>query len=463
MIVTLCILIGCYWIYSKNFKEQFAKTMNEVQIINDSFSEHSLQIISKVDTLLRAVRGYYIHSGSIEDTENFIAGLGYDKLFVENIYLINAQGKIFIPSNDRIKRLNTSHRDYFQFHLANSEDLINIGPVGVGQVTGKNQFRVTRRLNNQNGAFGGVILIPIEPKSFTNYYCQLLRSSDNIATLLGINDHKIRARSIESSSDIWQKPIESILWDALKEFPTGSYKNKSPIDNIERQFVYKRVSNLPLVMVTGFSNRDVQHGTTKQMQPIIIAVILVEIIIIMLALIISIIYLQREEMHKLATIDSLTGIFNRRHIETIGHNEISRTHRYNRPLSLIMLDIDHFKMINDKWGHPTGDRVIQAFAKAILKVSRSQDIIGRLGGEEFLAILPETDQNGAKVIADRIRKFIKESITTVSEDGSIIRFTVSIGIATIISSEESFESLLSRSDKGLYKAKESGRDCVVAI
>jgi diguanylate cyclase (GGDEF)-like protein len=249
---------------------------------------------------------------------------------------------------------------------------------------------------------------------------------------------------------MWQKSIDSTLWDALKKRPTGSYRAVSFVDGIERQYIYKIVGDMPLVMLTGFSNKDVKSAVVKQIQPIVIVAIAFDIIIAMLALILTITYRQRDQMKKLSTIDALTGIFNRRYIQDFGCSEVARSKRYGRPVSLIMIDIDHFKMINDKWGHPTGDRVIQELTRAMLSVVRSQDVVGRLGGEEFLVILPETDQAGTKVIAERIHNFVQNDVMTIADNGSTIKFTVSLGTATLLDPQDSFDSLSSCADKGRY-------------
>ena len=169
---------------------------------------------------------------------------------------------------------------------------------------------------------------------------------------------------------------------------------------------------------------------------------------------------QREEMRHLATTDALTGVANRRHFVEAGMHEVKRVLRYGGKLAVLMVDIDHFKVINDTWGHPTGDRSIQALARAMVAGVRDQDMVGRLGGEEFSALLPETDGEGASLIAERLRLAIQEANVVTATDGNIVRFTISIGVAAI-ADDKTFEELMSRADKALYQAKNSGRNRVV--
>ena len=169
------------------------------------------------------------------------------------------------------------------------------------------------------------------------------------------------------------------------------------------------------------------------------------------------------ELQRLARTDPLTGVFNRRQFFEVGLQEFLRARRYGNTLSLLMLDIDYFKVVNDTRGHPTGDRVLQALAEIMSSQVRDQDSIGRLGGEEFALILPETELAGALISAERLRAAVEQAeIACASDDGKVVRVTISIGIAASAADDASFEAVLARADKRLYAAKESGRNRVVA-
>jgi diguanylate cyclase (GGDEF)-like protein len=130
-------------------------------------------------------------------------------------------------------------------------------------------------------------------------------------------------------------------------------------------------------------------------------------------------------------------------------------------MSVLMVDIDRFKLINDSWGHATGDRVIQSLANAMVVNVRATDVVGRLGGEEFAVILTGTGSDGALNLANRLREYIEESVTVLSEGGSQVRYTVSIGVASLREGATTFDEILGRADKAMYEAKESGRNKVV--
>lgn len=164
------------------------------------------------------------------------------------------------------------------------------------------------------------------------------------------------------------------------------------------------------------------------------------------------------ELVKQASTDSLTGIGNRRHFMTQAESEMIRARRFGRPLSVMMLDVDHFKPINDRFGHAVGDAVLQAIVRRALDSLRASDQIGRLGGEEFAALLPETNLAAAAIVADRLRQHLAERPLIVS--GKAVPCTISIGVAEMREGDVSIDELLHRADEALYKAKESGRNRV---
>ncbi|HKA57116.1 MAG TPA: GGDEF domain-containing protein [Gemmatimonadales bacterium] len=163
---------------------------------------------------------------------------------------------------------------------------------------------------------------------------------------------------------------------------------------------------------------------------------------------------------KLARTDELTGINNRRAFTSLGHNALEQARRYDRPLSLVLFDIDHFKAINDTYGHAAGDKVLQAVARIMLRSVRTPDIPGRFGGEEFTVLLPETSAEEAVVFAERLRADLER--LKVDFNGQTIRVSCSFGVASR-GEAVSLDTLLMRADEALYRAKHEGRNRVVAV
>lgn len=165
------------------------------------------------------------------------------------------------------------------------------------------------------------------------------------------------------------------------------------------------------------------------------------------------------KLRELATTDSLTGLFNRRRFMELSEREFARSIRYERPLALFMLDIDHFKRVNDEHGHDVGDQVLRSLSEIAIMALRNADILGRLGGEEFGVLLPETDTDAAFEVAERLRLSIERSSINTS-DGNL-SITVSIGVAILQPGTQTIANLLKRADVALYDAKQSGRNRVV--
>lgn len=168
----------------------------------------------------------------------------------------------------------------------------------------------------------------------------------------------------------------------------------------------------------------------------------------------------QNRLEVLASTDFLTGIFNRRHFSTIAKAEIDRCMRLKLHASLVLMDIDHFKMINDEFGHALGDEVLIEFSRRIESCLRPYDLFARVGGEEFAVLLPETDSVAATQVAKRYCKKISESPVTI--EGESIKLTVSIGISESYPKIKTLDFLLKSADQQLYLAKESGRNKVVA-
>ncbi|MCP4687496.1 MAG: diguanylate cyclase [Desulfobacterales bacterium] len=167
-----------------------------------------------------------------------------------------------------------------------------------------------------------------------------------------------------------------------------------------------------------------------------------------------------EKMERIAVTDALTGAFNRRYFFKQAENEIRRAKRYDRTLSFLLLDIDHFKKVNDTHGHFAGDEALKALTESCKSSIRDCDIFARHGGEEFSMILPETDEDGAFILAERLRKVIEKM--TISHEGSRFNFTVSIGVASFKSGDKTVEAVMTRADDALYEAKRKGRNRIEA-
>ncbi len=170
----------------------------------------------------------------------------------------------------------------------------------------------------------------------------------------------------------------------------------------------------------------------------------------------------QQALHELATIDGLTGVYNRREFNRYLHNEIEKMNREQGSLSLLMVDIDHFKKLNDTYGHQSGDDALRQVSALLKREMRPGDIVARYGGEEFAVILPRTISLDAVMVAERLCRTIAAQDIHI-QNGRSIKVTASLGCATFPKHADSEEGLMSKADAALYRAKESGRNQVCCI
>ena len=162
----------------------------------------------------------------------------------------------------------------------------------------------------------------------------------------------------------------------------------------------------------------------------------------------------------MAITDGLTGLYNRHYLNTHLGNMVKQALKNGKQLALMMMDMDHFKEVNDTYGHDAGDLVLKQLAEIIIRAARSTDLIARFGGEEFVVLMPEADPQAAQAGANRMRELVESASFNIGETHGPITRTVSIGIASLHPDGDSAENLLKRADEALYEAKNSGRNMV---
>lgn len=166
----------------------------------------------------------------------------------------------------------------------------------------------------------------------------------------------------------------------------------------------------------------------------------------------------QQQLQQLAATDPLTGLYNRRHLFENLHQELKRYERYGEPFTLILIDADHFKRINDNFGHAVGDATLCWIANTCVEIVRETDLVGRFGGEEFIIVLPHTTNDEAALVAERIRLAMHDTDKRV--DGDAAKVTLSLGVAEAGPNTATFDEILKAADDALYAAKRGGRDQV---
>jgi diguanylate cyclase (GGDEF)-like protein len=289
--------------------------------------------------------------------------------------------------------------------------------------------------------------------------------SDRAEVRRAIDASRLFDRVLEAADGIrglkllMSEPVDVVLCDlempGLNGEKVMQVKNSSP-----------RYTNVPFIFLTASSDQDrrtrlLQQGAcdaiTKPFHP--------AELVARLALHLKVKRLQDELMVKnatlarLSTVDALTGLRTRRYVKELLSIEFLRARRYATPLALLMADLDHFKEVNDRHGHPAGDLVLQGVAECLQRSLRATDTAGRYGGEELLVVLPQNDAKGGAVLAERWRLSVEE-VTCKSPEEEPISVTISIGVAEYHEAFETPDDLVAAADKALYRAKEKGRNRV---
>ena len=470
-VVVLAILIGGAMLKERMRAEEHASLEQEARMLNDALIEYTNQIVSEVNALLNGVRYFYVHSGSLSATESFINALNFDKAVIHNIYLINAEGTVVVSHNNEAHGLNVEDREYFQKLRTSTDGKPFISAVEKGRVTNRLNFRISLRINKPDGSFGGVVLATIQPEAFSRHYRQLSAGHERAATLVGSLDRKIRARIPDLAPDQWQAPLESVLWEFFAKLPSGTYQTRSFVDGIARTYVYKQVGDLPLIMLHGFSQQEVENNVDTRFMRIAIWGIPVLLFILMLALTVSQALMSRErleqayrqlaklnqQIRKQAMLDTLTGLPNRPMFFSRLSRELSQSRRNDRLVALLFMDLDGFKQVNDQFGHDAGDIVLKTVAARWQAIVRENDMVARLGGDEFAAIISDLeDAAHAALVAEKLIAALQQDITLPGE--LPCQVGCSVGISLYPKSAAEIDSLLAAADAAMYQSKARGKN-----
>ena len=386
-----------------------------------------------------------------------------------DILLLDKHGDVLADSSlIEPKPGNFADRDYFLAHVFNRDTGMFISRPFKPRCDcdDSDQWRISfsRRISSPTGEFLGVAVASMR----MSYFDQLFNSLDiGTGSTLGIidNDGILLAQKPYREPNSIGKSFSSRpnVIRMLQE-RNGTFESVSSVDHQRRLYTFTRVGNLPLTVIVALSVDEVFATWNRTAYVISGATGVLCIGLLWLTwLLCRELRLRQsaeQELSQLAATDALTGVANRRSLDQTLRHEWFRAQRSGKPLSLLMIDADHFKAFNDRHGHQAGDEALRALAEVInANVHRPTDLVARYGGEEFSVILAETGSDGARQIAEHIREAVQKLPLV---DAGEQPMSVSIGIATwTATSDITLEQLLFSADKALYQAKERGRNRVV--
>lgn len=369
-----------------------------------------------------------------------------------------------IPAFERSPLADVSAQAFFTAQMERPEPYLYIGHPALGRAANRWEVPVSLRL--QRPVSGIVVVYATISLDHLFLLHERMRLKPNGSIALMLLDGTIFSRTPELSVLIGKNVADQPRF--ASEYGTkqqGVFISDTSVSDIPRLISYERLERFPVVvLVTQSLDTVLSAWRLWRDRALLGGAGLTLLTLVFTAFLHRALRARRiaeREMRWLARTDSLTNLPNRRALFQFAEHEFKRARRYYRPFALLMLDIDHFKRINDTYGHAAGDQVLHSCAAGWKQVLRGQDLIGRTGGEEFCAILPETTLETAFQIAQRLRVFTSElPFPEISND---IVVTVSIGVASLEPSDDQLAEMLERADRALYQAKKSGRDRVECI
>ena len=385
---------------------------------------------------------------------------------IQHIAIIDGKGRLAYSSiaGAHPARQDFSDRSYFQYQRNARDDTLYISEPIHDRISGKWVIACVRKLQVK-GQFADVVVFAMDAMHFVNIHADLDIGQEGAINLAGM-DGIIRARISHGGTrtGFFGQRIPSERPFLNPDNPAkGIYVVPSAIDGVERIGAWRRLSKAPLVVLVLLSKAEAltaYHAREKSSYWIggVLSIVLLGGAG-MIGVLLTKNATAAQALEKMATTDALTGVANRRQFYSRMAREFERAQRYARPLSVIMIDIDFFKRVNDSYGHAAGDEVLRAISARCAGVIRESDLLGRVGGEEFCVMLPETAEDAACIVAEDLRDIIARTAIPTAQ-GDPVQVTASFGVATRQQAHASFESLLSRADSALYAAKQAGRNRV---
>jgi diguanylate cyclase (GGDEF)-like protein len=362
-------------------------------------------------------------------------------------------------------RFNVSDRDYFRVQQQQKGVGLYLSQPFVPRVenAGQPSIALSLRLDDASGQFAGIVAGTIR----LNYFHKLFEGSilgDHGTLTLLRTDGTVLMRQPFHQDDIGSTLAGGHSFPPLVQSEHGTYVDVAVLDHIERLYSFRRIGNYPLVVVVGLATQDIYAGWRKRAFAIGMVTAILDALTVMLVLLFSGQLRRRfameRQLQRLAWFDALTGLPNRAQVNKETLRILTDASRNSSQFAILFIDLDRFKRVNDTQGHSAGDEVLSEIARRLRNYVRGEDVIGRLGGDEFLAVLQNCDVHRAAHVAGRILQALYQPITVNAKYDTSITLSASIGVSLYPHDGQDTDTLLRNADMAMYKAKSTGRNQV---
>ena len=465
------------WQLYQSYRQAFFQARQAATNLTRATETHVRGAIRQADTLLLGIveRSEWEGLNGLDATRMHLYLKGQMTILpqLHGLFIYGRNGEWLVTDTGSIPaNANNADREYFVYHREHPGTGVHVGKVITSRSTGELIIPVSRRINAADGSFAGVALATLKVSYFNDFYAQFRTSKEDAFTLTYADGTILVRRPFLSEligTSIAHGPI---FTDFLPRQSRGSALIESSVDGKERMYSFQRFGDFPLVAISGISAKAIRLPWWRQL--IIAAVVFVLIALSTLAF--ARVLLQQisrselaekerrdahEALQKLSVEDALTGLANRRRLDEVMPQELGRVRRTLAPLGVIMLDIDYFKLYNDRYGHVAGDACIQAVAKVFAGwARRAEDLPARYGGEEMLLLLPGSDEANTLKMAEGIRQQI-QNLAREHLDSPFGEVTVSLGVTVVRAQQaehDDIAALIKQADTALYEAKSRGRN-----
>ena len=508
------VLAGIFYAFSNQTQKYELQTalIREEAALSNASQLTSLIFVQKLSDLFVLAEGEvlrsYLHEGNLK---NWVRVAREFSLFARRkpkymqIRFLDDQGMEVIRINNiggeqeivpRAELQDKGARYYFRESIELDQGAIYISPLDLNVEKGvieqpiRPTIRFATPVVDGYGEKRGVLIINYDPQELLQRIEDIFISRLGQAVMLNSEGYWLLGKPEE---ELWGfmygreetfKDDHPDVWHAMETSDKGSFfsdqglfvfqktypmdmSKQGTLENIEFSQLdsprERRVGERHWIYLSHISKDKIEELTLKRLVVAAVTYLLLFFVTALISLSFARNSVQKKiayrQLKQFATTDALTGLSNRRELEKVGDREFRRAERFDRELSVMMLDLDHFKAINDTHNHTMGDEVLRHVVEILAKVTRGQDILFRYGGEEFLMLLPETHEKGAKFLASRICTLVADN--AYENEHVRIPVTISIGVSTIEPDDKSYHEILIRADQALYQAKRTGRNRVV--